>query len=303
MKIQPYFIIILFSSTLIGLLFIVKNKNHTSSIDKKIIETIFNRKAEEFPDEKVIKISIPRNDIKITIQDMLLDPFMGVTTWFAFQQGKNVEAMVMGDIVLQEHEVSEAMNTALDNNIQITALHNHFFFDNPKLYFMHLEAEGKTENLAQACMLIMQAIKSAKKVLSMTNPSSHSIDGSLIEKIIGVKGQAKNGMFKVVIGRTTKIHDNYVGKNMGINTWAAFGGNNDNAFVDGDFVVLENELQGVLKSLVKDSIKVVAIHNHMILENPRLIFLHFWGQDTLINLAQGIKNALDQTETLKREIQ
>ncbi len=286
---------------------LLKNKKKiparkTIQMNKAAIEKILNVKVDEFPAEGVLKASFPRNDIPLKIQGYSIDPFMGLTTWVAFQSGEKpgVEAMIMGDIVLLEHEVPSAMDAALKNEIHITALHNHFFYDEPKIYFMHISGEGATEELSIHIKNMLDAIKNAKKITPQLS-AENNINGSIIEKILGVQGQAKNGMFKIIIGRTTHAECGCaVGKNMGINTWAAFGGTQDNAIVDGDFVVLENELQSVLKALRTANIAIVAIHNHMIQENPRLIFLHFWGNGKLIDLAQHLKNALNQTSTLKK---
>lgn len=267
--------------------------------NKEILETIFHTKADEFPNEKVIKITFPRNDIKVLINNWPLDPFMGLSSWIAFQQSSksSIQTMAMGDLVLTEEEVNPVLDTALDNNIKVTALHNHFFFDKPKIYFMHITSEGELKNIAlniKKLFNTIQNVSEKKSTPQLALPSENNINGSLVEQILSVKGQAKDGMFKVVIGRQTKAMPGWIiGKNMGINTWAGFAGNDNNAIVDGDFAVLENELQDVLKSLRSSTINIVAIHNHMIHENPRLIFIHYWGQGTLHNLASGLKNALE----------
>lgn len=268
----------------------------------RIIESIFNKKVETFNDEGVVKISIPRNDVTVSIKGHPLDPFMGLTTWIAFQKGskQGIEIMAMGDLVLLEHEVDAVMSMALDQDIKITALHNHFMYDQPKIYFMHIEAEGNTHKIAEGLKKTIAAAHQSKEISAIPFPKATAITGSTIEKIVGVKGQAKNGMFKLVIGRQTKAGCGCIlGKNMGINTWAAFAGTDDNAIVDGDFVILENELQPVLKALRAEGISIVAIHNHMINEHPRLIFLHYWGHGSVTDLANGIKKALDKTSTFQ----
>lgn len=278
--------------------------NNWIAVHKSTIEKIFNSASEQFPDEGVVKISIARTDIHVTIEDCHLDPFMGLTSWIGFQKGtkKGIEAMIMGDLVLLEHEVNPVLSIALDNGIEITALHNHFFFDNPKVYFMHIGGEGNTKDLARAVKKMMDTVKNVEKEknISSTKTGSLAVQNSIIaepiEEILHVKGQTKNGMLKVVFGRTTTAGCGcIVGKNMGINTWAAFGGTNDNAIVDGDFVVLEHELQNVLKTLRDANINIVAIHNHMINERPRMIFLHYWATGKAVDLAQGLKKALDKT--------
>lgn len=268
----------------------------------KNIEDIFGVKADYFAQEGVIKVSMPRNDIMVSIGGRRMDPFMGFTSWMGFQKGgkEGIEAMVMGDIVLLEDEVAAVMEMALNNDIAVTALHNHFFFDQPKVYFMHIEAEGAAIGLALSLRKVLDAIKLKRP--QVKNPESHllnKITGSSIEKIMGVKGQEKEGMFKVVIGRQTHAACGcLVGKNMGINTWAAFAGTDTDAIVDGDFAVLEGELQNVLKSLTNSGMRVVAIHNHMIGESPRIIFLHYWGQGTVQQLATTLKRTIDMTSPM-----
>lgn len=268
------------------------------------LESIFNVKAEFFSDEGVLKINIPRNDVKVSISGWALNPFMGLTSWIGFQAGgkQGIEVMAMGDLVLFEDEVNIAISVAIDNDIQITALHNHFLYDIPKVYFMHIEAEGTVQVVVSGINKIFNAIKNKPQQIKTILPTTHAIQGELLEKIITVQGSAKEGMFKFVMGRhITSGCGCSLGKNMGINTWAAFGGTNENAIVDGDFALLEYEVQPVLRALRDAHISITALHNHMINEKPRLLFLHFWGQGKAIDLAQGIKDALDQTSTLKHE--
>ena len=227
---------------------------------------------------------------------------MGLTSWAAFSKGSEGKMMLMGDLVLFQDEVNPVMSVALDNGLQVTALHNHFFFDDPKVFFMHIGGEGSIEQLAQGVHQVLDKVKEIRTVNpnpvnsfgkgGITLPSL--ITSKTIEGIIGVKGQSKDGMFKVTIGRKAKMAcDCVVGKDMGINTWAAFAGSDDKAIVDGDFVVHENELQTILKSLRRGGINVVAIHSHMIQENPRMLFIHYWGIGSTADLATTLKLALD----------
>jgi hypothetical protein len=212
--------------------------------------------------------------------------------------------MVMGDLVLFEDEVNPVMSALLDNGVEVTALHNHFFFDKPRVYFMHIEGEGDVDQLGKGVKAAMDAEKGirAKAVQPATafgapppKGPSH-IDAAKLDGIFGVKGQAKDGMYKATMGRKTKAPCGCtIGKAMGVNTWAAFGGSDDNAVVDGDFAVAEGELQSVLKALRAGGINVVAIHSHMTGESPRILFLHYWGRGKAADLAATVKKALDQT--------
>jgi hypothetical protein len=230
--------------------------------------------------EGVFKVNASRNDLPVTVDGWKMPPFMGLTTWAGFIEGKTAEAMVAGDLVLFEDEVNPVMSALFEHGVSVTALHNHFFFDDPKVYFMHIGGEGPVEKLAggvKAALAKQKEIRTAKpqpaRVFgSAFAPATNSITGKTIDEILGTKGQANNGMFKVVIGREAKMACGCaMTKAMGVNTWAAFAGTDDNAVVDGDFAVLEDELQPVLKSLRKEGINIVAIHQHMIGETPRMI--------------------------------
>jgi hypothetical protein len=250
--------------------------------------------------EGVYKVTFPRNDVKVIVDGWTMPPFMGLGTWAAFTKGMHTEAMVMGDTVLFEDEVNAAMSAALDNGLSVTALHNHFFFDQPKVYFMHIEGEGSVDKLAGAVRKMYDTVKpirgsNAKPAESFpiigqtSQPEKNSITAAPLNEIFGTQGESKDGMVKFTIGRPTQMHGVKIDKEMGVNTWAAFAGSDDNAVVDGDFAVTEDELQPVLKSLLKDKINIVAIHQHMTHEEPRIMFFHYWGRGTAKALAQAVK--------------
>jgi len=273
--------------------------------DTEKIDELTGAKGVLNQEEGVFKVSFPRTDVKVTVDGWAMKPFMGLTSWAAFKAGQKGQVMVMGDLVLFEDEVNPVMSAALDNGLGVTALHNHFFYDTPKVFFMHIGGEASLETLAKAVRATQDKVKEIRSTAAqpakgfegspLTEESS--IDGKRIEEILGTKGQANNGMFKVVIGRKARMHGMVeLGKEMGVNTWAAFAGSNDNSFVDGDFIVLESELQPVLKSLRASGINIVAIHHHMTHEQPRFIFLHYWGKGAAAQLAQGVRKALDQTQ-------
>ena len=271
------------------------------ALDTNRVEQITGVKGAWSAAEGVFKVTASRNDVKIAVDGWTMPPFMGLASWAAFTEAKMGGVMVMGDTVLFQDEVNPAMSAALDNGLSVTALHNHFFYDEPKVYFMHIGGQGSAEKLATAVRKVWDKIKEIRAANpqpattfdSTPLPAQSSITGKTIEDLLGVKGQANNGMFKLVIGRSTKMMDTEVGKEMGVNTWAAFAGADDNAVVDGDFAVLEDELQPVLKSLRHDGINIVAIHSHMTHENPRILFLHYWGKGKTVDLAKALKTALD----------
>ena len=250
--------------------------------------------------EGVYKVTFPRGDVKVVVDGWTMPPFMGLGTWAAFTKGAHTEAMVMGDTVLFEDEVNPAMSAALDNGLSVTALHNHFFFDQPKVYFMHIEGEGSVDQLAGAVKKVYDTTKAirgpnAKPAESFSGvgraslPEKNSITAGPLIEIFGMQGESKDGMVKFTIGRPAKMHGVKIDKDMGVNTWAAFAGTDDNAIVDGDFAVTEDELQPVLKSLLKEKINIVAIHQHMTHEEPRIMFFHYWGRGPAKDLAQALE--------------
>jgi len=251
-----------------------------SGLDTAKIESITGLKGALNEKENTFKVSKPKDDVAITVEQTRMAPFMGLTSWAAFAPGMKGEAMVMGDMVLFEDEVNPVISVALDKGLEVTALHNHFFFDEPKVYFMHIGGEGSVDKLAQGVRAIFDKEKEiragsaspAKSFGSGQLPEKSSIDGEAISRVFGQKGDAKDGMYKVTIGREVEMDGHKVGNTMGVNTWAAFAGTPDDALVVGDFAILENELQKVLKTLRAGNINIVAIHQHKV-KNLRMQFL------------------------------
>jgi hypothetical protein len=268
--------------------------------DTAKIESITGLKGVLNEKENTFKVSKPRNDVAITVEQVRMAPFMGLTSWAAFTPGMKDRIMVMGDMVLFEDEVNPVMSVALDKGLEVTALHNHFFFDEPKVYFMHIGGEGPVDKLAEGVRAIFDKVKEIRATNAQPTksfgsgqlPEKSSIDGEAISQAFGQKGDPKDGMYKVTIGRDVEMDGHKAGNTMGVNTWAAFAGAPDDALVLGDFAVLESDLQTVLKTLRGANINIVAIHQHMIGENPRMIFLHYYGRGKALALAQGVKAAI-----------
>lgn len=275
-----------------------------TALDHTKIEELTSLKGTLNEAEKVFKVTFPRGDLGVTVDEWKMPAFMGLTTWAAFTEGKAEEAMVMGDFVLMQDEVNPVMSKLLDAGLSVTALHNHFFHDEPKAYFMHIAGEGSVEKLAKAVRVGLDKVKEIRaaspqpaKSFGGGIPEKSAITAAPLTAALGGKPQEKDGMVKFVIGRTAKMACGCeIGKEMGVNTWAAFAGSDDNAVVDGDFACLESELQGVLKTLRAGGIHIVAIHHHMTMEEPRYIFLHYWGRGKSTDLAHTLKAAL-QTQT------
>jgi hypothetical protein len=268
-----------------------------AKLDTARIEQLTGVKGQMNEKEGVFKVSMPRDDLNVTAAGVKLTPALGLTCWAAFtRMGDHV--MVMGDQVVLEDQVNAVMSVALDNGLEVTALHNHFFWDSPKIMFMHIAGMGDETKLAEAVGKVFAKIKETSGGKGETpqaniDPAKSSLDPAKIDAVLGHKGQLAKGVYKLTIGRTSSMMGQEIGNAMGVNTWAAFAGSDDNAVVDGDFAMTEAELQGVLKALRGNGINIVAIHNHMTGEQPRVMFLHYWGVGPTEKLAKGLKAALD----------
>jgi hypothetical protein len=255
----------------------------------------------------VVRIEWPRKDVPFKVDGMPLKPFAGLGSWAAFTAAPH-GAMMMGDTVVFEDEVTPAMDAAFTGGLEVTALHNHFFYDEPKVFFMHIGGHGESEKLAAAVKDVWDAIKKVRsnqptpaRGFGGEVPREGKIDASAIEQILGHKSQSKDEVVKVSVGREGTMHKVKVGEAMGLNTWAAFSGSDERAAMDGDFIMTAEEVQPVLRALRKGGIHIVALHNHMIGEEPAFFFLHFWGKGSTQELAKGIKSALEAQKNAPRQ--
>jgi hypothetical protein len=246
------------------------------------------------------KITIPQNDLDVEVDGFRIIPPMGLGTWIAFTPTKD-GAMIMGDIILTETDLKPVQKEVIDQGLTITAIHNHFIRNHPNIIYMHIGGTGKTEDMAQKAKAVLDKVVQSRG----HNPSAStvadvpfSIDSKKLDDILGYKGEMSKGVYKYTIGRpdvNLKEHGVVVTSFLGFNTWAAFQGTPDHAAVAGDFTMLENEVADVIKALVENGIEVVAVHNHMVHEQPKIFFLHYWGVGNAEQLAKGLKAALDQT--------
>ncbi|SDR80167.1 LppY/LpqO family protein [Opitutus sp. GAS368] len=273
-------------------------------LDSARIEQLTGLKGSFNPAKDVFKVTYPRGDIGAKVEGRALAPFMGFTSWAAFKAGGKAEAMVMGDLVLQEDEVNPALSAALGAGLEVTALHNHFLFDSPKVYYMHIGGDGPVETLAGGVKTTLAAVAAVRASSPVPAhdfghgmlPAENTIDTTALAVVFGQPGQVKDGMAKWVWGREVTMDCGCeVGADMGVNTWAAFAGTPADAVVMGDFIVKESELTAVLKSLRHDGVYIAAIHHHMLGETPRMIFLHYYGRGPAAQLAQAVKTALGLT--------
>src|SRR5215469_12918706 len=250
----------------------------------------------------VLKVSIPRNDIHVTIDKLSLPTAFGFGGWFAMTKGAGGDDVLMGDLVLLQEEVNPVMSALLDNGLEVTALHNHFFWETPRIYYMHVHGHGKAADLAQRIKPALDLIGKGQPAAAAPGGAANantksSLDTTQIAKIVGHEGEPSGAVYKITLGRDDlklKEMGAIINARMGLNTWAAFYGTNEDAAVAGDVAMLESEVTPTLKALRSNGIDVVAIHHHMIGTQPAIIFLHYWGRGPADKLAMGFKAALDQ---------
>src|SRR5437016_4227032 len=249
----------------------------------------------------VLKVNIPRNDLKVTIDGSATPTPFGFGGWLAMTKGEGGMDVMMGDLVLQEDEVNPVMSALLDNGLEVTALHNHFFFENPRIFYMHVHGHGSAADLASkvkpAVDLIGRGAAKHGSTVTGGGPaiSAGSLDTAKIAKLTGHEGEQTGPVYKITVGRDD-LHIKEMGAainaRMGLNTWAAFYGSDANAEIAGDIAMLDKEITPVLKALRANGLNVVAIHNHMTTSQPAVYFLHYWGTGSTEKLANGFKAAL-----------
>jgi hypothetical protein len=270
------------------------------TVDTTTIERIMGMKGKFNKGE--YKVTIPQNDLNVMVDDFKIIPAMGLSTWIAFTPAKN-GVMFMGDIVITETDLKPVQQEIIKQGLTSTAIHNHFIRNHPNIMFMHMGGSGSTEVMAQKAKAVLDKVKEVRgddpsKGTASSEAVTNSIDTKMLDGILGTKGEMTKGVYKYTIGRPdVKLmeHGVAVSTFLGFNTWAAFQGTPEKAAVAGDFTMLENEVEPVLKALIENGIEVVALHNHMVHEQPRIFFLHYWGIGSAEQLVKGLKAAIDQT--------
>jgi hypothetical protein len=248
----------------------------------------------------VLKVNVPRNDLHVSIANYPVPTPFGFGGWFALTKGDGGDDVMMGDLVLLQEEANPVMSALLDHGLEVTALHNHFFWAQPEVFFMHIHGHGKAVDLANQIKPALDLIgreAPATANASASAPAKSSLDTARIAKIVGHEGEHNGAVYKITVGRPDLDVEEMgaiINARMGLNTWAAFVGTNQAAAVAGDVAMLETEVTATLKALRGHGLEVVAIHHHMTNSRPVVIFLHYWGRGPADKLATGFRAALDE---------
>jgi len=247
-----------------------------------------------------VRIGWSRSDVPVMVDGAPLPPAAGLGTWAAFKSTGNGKAIVMGDTVVFQDEVGPAMDAAFANGLSVTALHNHFFYAKPMVYFMHIGGEGPPDRLAASVKAVWDAIKAVRAAhprpaegFGGPRPQSGKLNAGAIGRITGLPASRHGTVVKVSVGRAGHLNAASIGASMGLTSWAAFSGSDPAASIDGDFIMTAPEVQPVLKALRRAGLHIVALHNHMIDTSPMFYFTHFWGTGDAASLARGFRAALD----------
>ena len=248
----------------------------------------------------VLKVNIPRSDLKVTIGQRPAPTPFGFGGWVALTKGTDGTDVMMGGVVLTEDEVNPVMSAILDNGLEATALHNHFLWEQPRIFYMHVHGMGTATDLAQRLKPALALIPKPAAPPAGGTPSAPappSLDTAALAKSIGQEGEQTGPVYKITIGRPDidlREHGARINARMGLNTWAAFAGTDADAMVAGDVAMLASEVNPVLKALRSHGINVVAIHHHMTGTAPTVFFLHYYGTGAAAKLAAGVRAAVDQ---------
>jgi hypothetical protein len=263
--------------------------------DYQAVLTMLAKKG-DFKDG-VLKVNVPRNDLHVTIAQRPAPTPFGFGGWIALTKGDGGQDVLMGDLVLAEDEVNPVMSALLEQGLDVTALHNHFFWEQPRIFYMHVHGMGRAAELAEHIKPALAVIDKPGASPGAPGPAAATIDGAALSSIIGHPGEQTGAVYKVTIGRSdiqVREHGALINARMGLNTWAAFVGTDTEAMVAGDVAMLDAEVTPVLKALRANGIDVVAIHHHMIGTQPNITFLHYWGKGSAQKLATGVRAAVDQ---------
>jgi len=279
-----------------------KQSNKSAAADWKAVDDAMGRSGQDQPDG-ARKYGMPRKDLNVTVSGVQVKPGLALGSWAAFNNpGKN--AMVMGDLVLTEDEVAPVMQKLQASGLDVTALHNHLLHETPRVMYMHIHGKGDAATLAKAVHDALAETKTpGPDSGAQASPQQDiGINTQQIEEALGHKGKVNGGIFQVGVPRAEHITEGGISVpgSMGLATGLNFQPTGDGkAAITGDFVLLGKEVNPVMKALQENGIAVTAVHSHMLEEQPRLFFMHFWANDDAVKLAKGLRAALDKTNSQK----
>ena len=296
-----YFLVAAVLITLVSWSQSSKTTKAAASADWKDVDSAMGRAGQDQPDG-THKYAFPRKDMNVTVGGVQIKAGLALGSWVAFKSTSQGNSMVMGDLVLAEDEVAPVMAELQSGGIEITALHNHLIGETPRVMYMHIHGMGNAANLAKA---IHSAIAKTKTpdAGAPAAPPDLDIDTKQIDQILGHSGKNNGGIYQVGVPRADHITEGglAIPNSMGVATALNFqptGGGK--AAITGDFVLIAKEVNPVIKALRENGIAVTALHSHMLQEQPRLFFMHFWANDDALKLAKGLRAALDQTNSAKK---
>lgn len=266
------------------------------------IEEALGKKGKYVEAEAVYTVALPRNDLKITVKGEDVPISFGFGGWVSVKKmldGKG--AVLMSDNVVLEEEVNPLISAAHANGLEIGAIHNHFFYEQPRIFYMHLHGMGDASDIARRYAAAIEDTKIFPASQPQTNAPARTakeiFDMPALDKIAGYTGAVNGATYKYTVGRddlTVMAMGAEMTAAIGLNSWAAFAGEQSAAHIAGDIAMLETEVNDVIKALRRNNLEVVALHNHMLGDNPRIMFLHYYGRGAADSLAQGFRAALDE---------
>lgn len=277
---------------------ILKNNKELKAIDIGTLKSELGMDGKE--QDGQFKITVPQNDLNVMVDGFKIIPPMGLGSWVAFAPTSG-QPMLMGDIVVTEEDLKPVQQEVIKQGLTITAIHNHFVRNEPDVMYMHISGMGDESKLAKSVKAVFDKVTEIRGANPSSAPIStvqNTLDTKLIDSILGHNGTMNNGVYKITIGRPDVNlieHGAPVSTFLGFNTWASWQGTPEKAAVAGDFTMLADEVAPVIKALIENDIEVVAVHNHMVHETPRIFFLHYWGVGPAEKLAKGLRKALDKT--------
>ena len=272
----------------------------TASSDWKAVESAMGRPGQPQPGD-VMKFAMPRKDLHVTLGGVAIKPALALGSWSAFKKAAD-GAMVMGDLVLTEDEVQPVMAKLQEGGIQEAAIHNHLIGESPRIIYMHIASHGDAVQMAKAIHEALALTKTPPPDATPAASADLGLDQKQVEQILGHAGKVNGGVLQISIPRSESIIDSgmTVPPSMGVATALNFQPTESGkAAITGDFVLLASEVNPVLRALRQNGIAVTALHSHMLSEEPRLFFMHFWANDDALKLARGLRAALDKTNSSK----